>query len=448
MKKLGKRSQAVKSHGRSFLINFAKSYKPTKRQKEAHKAREKYTLFGGAMGGGKSKWLCAEGIQLSLDFPGNVGYICRHERATFMTTTLQSLLETLPKDMIAVHHESAPSYIDIINGSRMYYGGLRSTTRGGFGKSPIDRIKSMNLGWFAIDEATETTLDFFLVLCSRLRLLIPGISYRGLLASNPEPGWVLNRFILEPRSDYRFVRALPTDNPYLPDGYVSSLYKDFPREWIEKYLEGNWEVSSDELFIYPYSWITSAVSCDLPAVEDAVVEFGVDVARGGNRGTIVMRKGNKVTVLYEGVLRDTTVLENKVVECYKKHLPSKIRIDTTGVGGPVFDHLKKKKDPKLPVEEFIAGAKSYKPEKYANLRAEAYWRVRLLLEEGEIDLPNNRSLISEMSAIKYKIVGSKKLQVWSKEDIKLHEGGSPDLADGMVMAFGGKPRPKIRMYLV
>ena len=50
-----------------------------------------YKLYGGAMGGGKSYALCAEGIALSYDYPANRGYLCRHELVSFKKTTLLTL---------------------------------------------------------------------------------------------------------------------------------------------------------------------------------------------------------------------------------------------------------------------------------------------------------------------------------------------------------------------
>jgi hypothetical protein len=54
-------------------------YKPTGRQSRAHAVMERFVLYGGAVGGGESVWLCNEGIQLSLDYPGNVGYLGKVE---------------------------------------------------------------------------------------------------------------------------------------------------------------------------------------------------------------------------------------------------------------------------------------------------------------------------------------------------------------------------------
>ena len=60
-------------------IDFSLYYKPKQKQALAHKNRAKYLLFGGAMGGGKSWWLCAEAIKQVMKYPSNRIVIVRKE---------------------------------------------------------------------------------------------------------------------------------------------------------------------------------------------------------------------------------------------------------------------------------------------------------------------------------------------------------------------------------
>ena len=49
---------------------------------------------------------------------------------------------------------------------------------------------------------------------------------------------------------------------------------------------------------------------------------------------------------------------------------------------------------------YVAGSRASKPDEFLNLRAESYWRLRKLLEAGEIDIPNDLLLFDELAAIK------------------------------------------------
>ena len=72
-------------------IDLGELYRPHAKQQVAHTAVEQNILYGGAVGGGKTYWLVAEGIQLSLDYPGNRGYLCRQKLTDFRISTLLEL---------------------------------------------------------------------------------------------------------------------------------------------------------------------------------------------------------------------------------------------------------------------------------------------------------------------------------------------------------------------
>lgn len=218
-------------------------YAPTGRQVEFHRNPSRYKLYGGSMGGGKSVALCAEAIKLSLKYPGNRGYFCRHELTTFRRSTLVTFERFCPQEILKNHYRDERILV-FRNGSEIIYGGLG-------GEEDLEKIKSTEFGWFGIDEATETLEDMFLLLCSRLRWTLPDGShpkYRGILASNPEPGWVKDRFVDKRLEDHSFTPALPRDNPHLPKDYDAQLRKQWPDEWVKRYLEGSWDVFEGQVF--------------------------------------------------------------------------------------------------------------------------------------------------------------------------------------------------------
>ena len=125
------------------VVDLRKTYQPTPKQINAHTSSERYILYGGAVGGGKSVWLVNEVLQLSLDYPGNVGYLCRHELASFRRSTLVTLENFLPSELVTQHHQGE-NFFRLVNGSIIYYGGL------GDDQKAIDRLKSMDLGWLSL----------------------------------------------------------------------------------------------------------------------------------------------------------------------------------------------------------------------------------------------------------------------------------------------------------
>jgi PBSX family phage terminase large subunit len=194
-------------------------------------------LYGGAMGGGKSHGIAIAGLLLSHWWPNNRGFIGRLDFKDLRETTYQTCIDVWGATGLIHQHHKAEHWVRFKNGSHVLFGEL---------KDPESR-KSLNLGWFAIDEATEVPEASRLMLLSRLRW--PGVLYREVLASNPGPGWVKREFYEEPRKANRyFVPSLPNDNAALPDDYVAALEAQYPEIWIKRYLRGSWDAFEGQVF--------------------------------------------------------------------------------------------------------------------------------------------------------------------------------------------------------
>lgn len=228
---------------------------PTAKQLIFRDAPHKYKLFGGGVGGGKTVALCAEALRFSMMYAGNRGFLGRHEGEALRRTTLVTMFSLIAEIEDTIHakivqaHNQTKREIVLINGSLIMYGGLG-------GREDQDRIKSLEIGWFAVDEASETNYEVNKMLKARLRWQLADGSYPrffGLYASNPEPGWVKDTFVTphatgSPLDEHLFVQALVKDNPYLPPGYLEDLRRDNPADWVERYVEGSWEAMEGQIW--------------------------------------------------------------------------------------------------------------------------------------------------------------------------------------------------------
>lgn len=399
-------------------------YKATERQTVFHAAPEMFKLYGGAMGGGKTYALCAEGIALSCDYPGNRGYICRHELKSFKRTTLLVLNDMLERSGLISNHHQTDNYYLLRNGSTIYYGGL------GDDVSAIEKLKSMELGWYAIDEASETSEKFFLMLASRLRLKLPDIRYFGLLASNPDPGWLKYRFIDKKQDDHLFVPALPRDNPHLPPDYVARLQAVFPEEWQKRFIEGDWGAFEGTNNVFPYAAIRDALIKETKASPPK--EIGVDVARyGDDESIIAYREGPQFSILEVIRKSDLMSLTGRIVHHIKAKNPDATKIDADGMGAGVVDRLREQK---YPVIEVHAGAKANNPERFANQKAEIYWGFRERLLAGDVVLPDDLELQAQLTSCTYRIKSSGQIEITPKDEMKKQGLKSPDRAEGIIYA--------------
>ena len=425
-------------------IDLRTLYVPFARQQEAHKAPERYILYGGAVGGGKSYWLCSEAIQLSLDYPGNRGYIARHEYKAFRRSTFLTLQNLLPDELVARHHMT-DGYFELVNGSYIYYGGLGQNEIG------FNRLKTTEWGWVAIDQAEETTRDIFMMLITRFRHTLPDGTrprYKALFTANPSEGWVRERWIEQVLPNHRFIKSLPEDNPHLPPGYVDELRRQLPDDLARALLEGDWDVIRGVDYLIPYRRINAAADRDLDEDLSLGLSFGVDVARFGNDKTVVAaRRGPKVLWLAEWGQKDTTETTQDVAGLMMQHHPDHVVVDVIGVGAGVYDQLNHWKDwgtvetpngrePYRPrLTAYGAGEKARNSERYANRRAEDFVGLAKRFEEGDIDIPLDQELKSQLASLRYKFNARGQLLLESKDDMKKRGLPSPDKADAVMQAM-------------
>jgi hypothetical protein len=185
----------------------------------------------GALGSGKTATLCVEAIMLSIENPGNVGLIARRTLPELKSTTMKRFFEFLPDPFVLKWNKTERELYIRTNGkpSLVHFGPL----------DEIGRYKSLELGFYAIDEADQTTEEHWLTLAGRLRM--KDIPCYGLLATNPTSTnhWIYNRWVSDPTRGYALFRSKTKDNEEnLPEGYIEELKSTYPENWAKRYIEG------------------------------------------------------------------------------------------------------------------------------------------------------------------------------------------------------------------
>lgn len=242
---------------------------PTPKQLLFHRAVAEFdeVLFGGARGPGKSFAICHEALRQSLDYPGNVGVIARKDLVDLRDTTEEVMRRYV-----------LPAYVE--DGLRVKWEGGGRPTLKVFARSVASTIlwrdakdegslMSGNLGWAAIDEAVETSENFYLAIRGATgRCKIPDgrqAPRRFFCGSNPGPGWVRRSFPVGSVAKKRsatitdrdgqtrqivraFIPALPRDNPHLPADYEAQLRQIYPDAWVRRFIEGSWDVFEGQIY--------------------------------------------------------------------------------------------------------------------------------------------------------------------------------------------------------
>lgn len=70
------------------------------------------------------------------------------------------------------------------------------------------------------------------------------------------------------------------------------------------------------------------------------------------------------------------------------------------------------------VQPVNVGQAARRSDTFANLRAEIFWRVRERFERGEVSLPEDLALLSELAALRYGYDGRGRIRLEPKEETK------------------------------
>lgn len=210
----------------------------------------------------------------------------------------------------------------------------------------------------------------------------------------------------------------------------------------------------------PYDWIMAAVNIELKP--EGAIWGGLDVAdeEGEDTNVLAIMHGNVLLPRIEewnGV--DTTITTRMAMNIGEEEKAEFINFDSIGTGAGVRGESKqlKTKIKFNPVNVGWATTENQiyddKPnsDKFGNLKAELWWRLRMRFEKtyrymyGDksekekidkdtlISLPNDLKLIRELSQPKIIYKENGKIYVESKKDMKSRGVKSPNRADAVVM---------------
>jgi len=194
---------------------------------------------------------------------------------------------------------------------------------------------------------------------------------------------------------------------------------------------------SDDNTIIPYHLVESAQNRDVVVSDEAMIVWGLDVARFGSDATaLCKRQGPIVTELRSWRGLDLMQTTGRIVAEYEALAPSKrpaeILVDSIGVGSGVVDRLQ---ELGLPVRGVNVAESPSMGDTYMNLRSELWFKCKAWLEDRSCKLPKDDQLIAELTAIRYSFTSSGKMKAESKDEMRKRGLGSPDLADALCLTM-------------
>jgi hypothetical protein len=421
-------------------------------------------LYGGAKGGGKSFFLCVwlftfcweiavmADLQPSTN-PPHVAWFGRKQATDLTATTLQTWREVIPEEYYELKGgtEKDPKHILIAGRIAIDYGGLDK-------QANINKFNSAEYIAFAVDQAEEVTKDEISVLRGSLRMVIKDrkgkavdIPFKELYTANPRQCWLKSDFITNCPDNAKFVSALPSDNPHLPDSYIQTLKDAFGHrpELLAAYMDGDWSALEGAAQVILGKWLECAKT-RTPISEKLKHFLVVDTARFGDDKTVIGRFVNTdcVEKLEFGKTKTTEISSRLAIES-NKYGEIPIVVEATGgdIGAAVVDELSALGHDALVYcpQGFstVIDPNTGKP-KFYNLRAEAWWKAATMLADGFVEWNGIKYVVSCPSldaTIEDQLMWPTydfrqgKLIIEPKSSIKVRHGASPDHGDMFVIGL-------------
>ena len=278
---------------------------------------EKHLILGfiGGFGSGKTRSLCARAVLLCMSNPGTVGAVFEPTNILLRDIWMRSFDDFLEEYGIEYDFRLSPQPEYIVHTEQ------GSTTLLCRATETWNRIRGQNLSFILADELdtspTETAKKAVEMFLARLR----GGSNPSLsIGSTPEGYKICYQLFVEEgdREDRKMIKAKTTDNPYLPPGFVDSLYQNYDSNLIASYCNGDFTNLENTTVYHPFDrdkhWTDEEIN-----TEDRIF-LGVDFNVGACFCMTIIRRGDEFHVIDEHYPKDTPAVVTKLSNIYSDQL--------------------------------------------------------------------------------------------------------------------------------
>ena len=184
----------------------------------------------------------------------------------------------------------------------------------------------------------------------------------------------------------------------------------------------------------PLGWVLRAKERLCTWADSDRCTMAVDVARFGDDESVIgIRRGNSVSMMEKMNNVDVYALSKACKAIAEREKPETIKVDVVGIGAGVADNLRGWGFDN--VIDYIAQERPWSPEKHVNRRTESWYNLREKFRKDLINIPQDETLVGQLSSPKYRFDSAGRYVLESKEDMKKRGLTSPDRADVLSMLF-------------
>jgi len=201
--------------------------------------KDDFCLNAGGYGSGKSCALYVKLILFVKCFPGNRVLLGRKTLSDIDRSILPELFAMLPSSWY--EHRIKDGLINFSNGSQVVLFGLDAMQSGGTAdiKKAQQKLKSLNLGAYFIDQLEEVEYEVFEAANSRLRRMEVPVR-QGNMTCNPANFWAYDYFVANPRPGFKLYQSSMYDNrDNLPEDYLRKQ-EAMGEDYVRRFVKGEW----------------------------------------------------------------------------------------------------------------------------------------------------------------------------------------------------------------
>ena len=278
----------------------------------------KHRIVGyiGGFGSGKSFALAAKAIMLGLENPGTTAMVAEPSFPMIRTVFIPAMDAALEQWEIDYDFRVSPQPEYLL---KLPTGNVKLLCQSA---ENYQRVRGQNISFVLWDEADTSPADtaqkageMFL---ARMRT---GNINQLAIASTPEGfRYCYRTFVEQDGPDKRLIRVKTKDNPYLPDGFIESLQRNYPAQLINAYLEGHF-VNMASCSIYP-EFDRSLNYTDAQPQPNETIFVGIDLNVGNCVTQHLVKRGDEFHFFAERVYRDTQQIARGLKEMYPVHFQS------------------------------------------------------------------------------------------------------------------------------
>jgi len=300
-----------------------------------------------------------------------------------------------------------------------------------FGADYPDRLRGLGFDGVVMDEVAQMKPDTW------PSVVRPALADRGgwaVFIGTPKGVNVFyeiyQKALSEPESWYS--GAFPADaTGVISEDELASLRREMGDEVFRREFLCDFTADASGTFI-DFQAVYEAARAERPVVNTAPLVFGLDVARYGDDRTVLLtRRGRVVEDLLVWRGQDLMWTSSKTAEYINRYKPRAVFVDVVGLGAGVVDRLRQLGHKVIGVN---SGAKPGREDKYANLKAEMWDKMRQWLQESAV-IPAREDLKKDLLSPTYDFDGSGRLRIESKDSLKKRGLPSTDLADALALTF-------------